>query len=83
MIKSVTLEDILHEYNFVPKSKKVFRKNIKWVDDLPEIGTKAGHKGYAKLVGLLYDIGHLTGDLIAVNMLVDELDQIMSSGEVY
>ena len=77
----ITLEDILHKYKFVPKSKKCFRKNVIWVDDLPEIGTKAGHKGYSKLISLLYDIGHLTGDLIAVNMLVDELDQIMSKGE--
>lgn len=78
-----TLEDILHKYKFVPKSKKVFRKNIKWVDGLPETGTLAGHRGYKQLIDLLYDIGHLTGDLIATNMLVDQLDQIMSSGEVY
>lgn len=77
----ITLEDILHKYKFVPKSKKCFRKNVKWVDDLPEIGTKAGHKGYSQLIHLLYDIGHLTGDLITVNTLVDELDQIMSNGE--
>lgn len=83
MVKNITLEDILHEYKFVPRSKKVFRKNIKWVDDLPETGTKAGHKGYAKLISLIYDIGHLTGDLISANRLVDELDYIMSSGEVY
>lgn len=77
----ITLEDILHKYRFVPKSKKVFRKNVKWVDDLPEIGTNAGYKGYSKLISLLYDIGHVTGDLITVNILVDELDQIMSNGE--
>lgn len=80
-MNNITLEDILHKYKFVPKSKKVFRKNVIWVDDLPEIGTKAGYKGYSKLISLLYDIAHLTGDLIAVNMLVDELDQIMSNGE--
>ena len=83
MIYRFTLEDVLHKYKFVPKSKKVFRKNIKWVDDLPEIGTKAGHKGYAQLISLLYDIGNITDDLISVNNLVDELDQLMSSGEVY
>ena len=83
MIYRFTLEDVLHKYKFVPKSKKVFRKNIKWVDDLPEIGTKAGHKGYAQLISLLYDIGTITDDLISVNRLVDELDQLMSSGKVY
>lgn len=31
---------------------------------MPETGTKAGHKGYSKLISLLYDIAHLTGDLI-------------------
>ena len=77
------LEDLLHEYKFVPKSRPVFRKNIKWVDDLPETGTKAGHKGYAKLIRLLYDIATITGEGIAVNDIVDSLDQIMSSGEVY
>lgn len=76
-----TLEDILHEYKFVPNHKPVFRKRAIIVDDLPEIGTKAGHKGYAKLISLLYDIGALTDNLIAVNMLVDDLDQIMSNGE--
>ena len=77
----ITLEDILHNYKFVPKSKKCFRKNVKWVDDLPEIGTKAGYKGYHSLISLLYDIATVTGDLITVNILVDELDQIMSNGE--
>lgn len=78
-----TLEDILHDYKFVPKSKSVFRKNVKWVDDLPETGTKVGHRGYAKLIRLLYDIANVTGDLITINIIVDELDQIMSNGEIY
>ena len=75
------LEDLLHEYKFVPKSRPVFRKNIKWVDGLPETGTAAGHKGYAVLVRMLYDIGDISGE--DVNNIVDSLDQIMSSGEVY
>lgn len=75
------LEDLLHEYKFVPKSRPVFRKNIKWVDNLPETGTKAGHRGYATLISLLYDIGTVSGE--DVNNIVDSLDQIMSSGEVY
>lgn len=75
------LEDLLHEYKFVPKSRPVFRKNIKWVDNLPETGTKAGHRGYATLIRLLYDIGTVSGE--DVNYIVDSLDQIMSSGEVY
>lgn len=83
MKKITNLEDLLHEYKFVPRNKKVFRKNIKWVDDLPEIGTKAGHKGYHRLISLLYDIANVTGDLIAINRIVDDLDQIMPSGEVY
>lgn len=77
------LEDLLHEYKFVPKSKAVFRKNIKWVDELPETGTKAGHKGYARLISLLYDIANVTGDLVTINRIVDNLDHIMSNGEVY
>ena len=83
MRRITNLEDLLHEYKFVPRSKKVFRQNIKWVDDLPETGTKAGHKGYHKLISLLYDIANITGDLITINRIVDDLDQIMSSGEVY
>ena len=83
MKRITNLEDLLHEYKFVPRSKKVFRKNIKWVDNLPETGTIEGHKGYHKLISLLYDIANITGDLITINRIVDELDQIMSSGEVY
>ena len=83
MRKITNLEALLHEYKFVPKSKPVFRKRIIWVDDLPETGTKAGHKGYHKLISLLYDIANITGDLITINTIVDELDQIMSSGEVH
>ena len=83
MKKITNLEDLLHEYKFVPRSRKVFRKNIKWVDDLPETGTKAGHKGYHRLISLLYDIANITDDLITINRIVDDLDQIMSSGEVY
>ena len=83
MKRITNLEDLLHEYKFVPKSKKVFRQNIKWVDDLPETGTKAGYKGYHKLISLLYDVANITGDLTAINRIVDDLDQIMSSGEVY
>ena len=83
MRRITNLEDLLHEYKFVPKSKKVFRQNIKWVDGLPETGTKAGHKGYHKLISLLYDVANITGDLITINRIVDDLDQIMSSGEVY
>ena len=83
MKRITNLEDLLHEYKFVPKSKPVFRKNIKWVDDLPETGTKAGHKGYHRLISLLYDVANITGDLISVNRIVDDLDQVMSSGEVY
>ena len=81
MRRITNLEDILHEYKFVPKSKPVFRKRIILVDDLPETGTKAGHIGYAALVRMLYDIEAITGE--DVNRIIDELDQIMSSGEVY
>lgn len=81
MKRITNLEDLLHEYKFVPKSKPVFRKRIIWVDDLPETGTKAEHKGYATLVRMLYDIETITGE--DVNRIIDELDQIMSSGEVY
>lgn len=83
MIYRFTLEDVLHKYKFVPKSKKVFRKNIRRVDDFHKTGTKAGHKGYAQLISLLYDIGNITDDLISASRLVDELDQLISSGEVY
>ena len=37
MRRITNLEDLLHEYKFVPRSKKVFRQNIKWVDDLDQI----------------------------------------------
>lgn len=75
-----TLEDILHKYKFVPKSKKVFRKHPKLIDEprFCEWGTTAGNKGYDELVSLLYDIAELTEDFVSVNKLVDKLDGIMS-----
>ena len=75
-----TLEDILHKYKFVPKSKKVFRKYPKLIEEprFYEWGTTAGYKGYSDLVSLLYDIAELTEDLVSVNKLIDKLDNIMS-----
>ena len=75
-----TLEDILHKYKFVPKSKKVFRKYPKVIDEprFYEWGTTAGSKGYGDLVSLLYDIAELTEDHVSVNKLIDKLDDIMS-----
>lgn len=72
-----TLEDILKEYKFAPKSKKLFRKKAIWVDDLPEFTTVAGAKAYRNLISLLYDISNLTG--CNVNPLVDSLDTIVTT----
>ncbi len=72
-----TLEDILKEYKFAPKSKKLFRKNVIWVDDLPVFTTVAGAKAYHNLISLLYDIGNLID--CDVNDLVEELDTIVST----
>ena len=69
-----TLEDILKNYSFMQKSKNAFRKRRVWVDDLPEDMTTEGSKGYHKLISLLYDISELTGRLIEVNKIVDDLD---------
>ena len=75
-----TLEDILHKYKFVPKSKKCFRKHPKLIEEprFYEWGTIAGNKGYSDLVSLLYDIAELTGATVQINHIVDELDNIMS-----
>ena len=73
-----TLEDILHEYKFAPRSKKLFRKRRIYVDDLPDDMTKVGHRAYRDLISLLYDIGHLTNEVNsnAIQRIIDELDFI-------
>lgn len=42
----------------------------------PVTMTKQGCKAYGELIGLIYDIGALTG--ISVNRIVDSLDSIAS-----
>ena len=52
---------------------------IKFIaDDLPDDMTKAGHKGYSRLINLLYDIGKLVGGIseLHIHRIIDELDFI-------
>ncbi|MCM1324099.1 MAG: hypothetical protein NC218_08050 [Acetobacter sp.] len=76
----MTLEDIMHNYRFLPKSKKAFRDNPKMVDGLPESATKAGARAYARLITMLYDVGKVTGCAPEVNNIVEALDDIVSGG---
>lgn len=71
-----TLEDILKEYKFISRSKKVFRKNPKrYEGDLINFCTKDGANSYDKLTSLLEDLGELTG--ISIGKMIDELDDIV------
>lgn len=72
----MNLEELLKEYGFAQRSRKLFRTKRIWVDDLPEDMTKAGMKAYGKLISLLYEIAKLTGELKAVNEIVSALDAI-------
>ena len=73
-----TLEDILKEYKFAPKSKQLFRKRRIYIDDLPDDMTKVGHKAYRNLICLLYDLAHLLNERNSNNIhrIIDELDFI-------
>jgi len=73
-----TLEDILKEYKFAPKSKQLFRKRRIYIDYLPDDMTKVGHKAYRNLICLLYDIAHLLNEhnSNSIHRIVDELDFI-------
>ena len=73
-----TLEDILKDYKFMPKSKNAFRKRRIWIDDLPDDMTAEGHRGYRKLICLLYDIANLVNERNSntIHRIIDELDFI-------
>lgn len=73
-----TLEDILKDYKFMQKSKNAFRKRRIWIDDLPDDMTAEGHKGYRKLISLLYDISNLVNEKNSntIHRIIDELDFI-------
>ena len=73
-----TLEDILKDYKFMQKSKRAFRKRRIWIDDLPDDMTAEGHRGYRKLISLLYDISHLVNERNqnTIHRIIDELDFI-------
>ena len=73
-----TLEDVLKDNKLMPKSKSAFRKHRIYIDDLPDDMTKAGHKGYSRLIHLLYDVGKLVGGIseLHIHRIIDELDFI-------
>lgn len=73
-----TLEDILKDYKFMPKSKNAFRKHRVWIDNVPDDMTAEGHRGYRKLISLLYDISDLVNERNSntINRIIDELDFI-------
>lgn len=74
-----TLEEILQEYF---NCKKPFLKNPYYDDKelSPVVFTESGSRAYSELIGLLYDVSHVTG--IDVNDIVDQLDSIASELQV-
>lgn len=75
----ITLEDILHKYKFLAKSKKAFLNNPRWDEDgYKNTMTVDGGKAYSKLIALIYDLGELID--ADANDTVEDLDNIVNDG---